>query len=257
MVHNLISKYREYLAEKFTATTIRVYAEKLAILLEGQSVTDTVNKLDTKKVIEKLADIKYKNHFSQSKNAFLHFCAFQNITLPYETLERIKELEKSTHKKYRKQKAVEYKTVDKKIKHLRNEKLKLSYQTIIATGLRVFELAQIRPSDCIVSDEDITFNFIAKGGNAETVALQRNIQPALYHKIKNYLNQIKPADKLFYSAIYLQIKAKELGFACHDLRRIFAKLEYKRCRSKEEVKEKLRHSSMKTTNIYLKSNIKL
>jgi integrase len=258
MLHNLITKYRDYLLDHFTASTARVYAERLTILLEGQSVTDTIGKLDIDKVIEKLAEIKYKNYFSQSKNALLHFCAFQNIILPDEALERIKQLEEQTRKKYRKLKIVEYKTVDKKIKHLKNAKLKLSYQTIMATGLRVSELAQIRrPSDCTVTDNEITMCFIAKGGNTEKVTLCKNENSLLFEKLKEQIKRTKPTDKLFYSAIYLQTRAKELGFTCHDLRRIFAKLEYKKCRNKEEVKEKMRHSSMKNTNIYLKINVKL
>ena len=64
---------------------------------------------------------------------------------------------------------------------------------------------------------------------------------------------IKPNDRVFYSVATLQKEAKKLGFKCHDLRRICAKDEYKKTKSKWKVKEKLGHEKMSNTKIYLKS----
>jgi len=256
MIHNLTAGCRRHMELRLSAQTARTYANRLDILLANQSVTDTVGNLDMDKILDKLSEIKYKNHFSQSKNAFLHFCEFQRILLSDEVMGKIESLEKNTHKKYRKQKTVDFGEVDRKIKHIRNMKLKLSYQTIIATGLRVSELAGISPADCIVSDNEITFSVVAKGGNNETVTLLKNENPLLFQRLKEHVQNTKK-DKLFYSTIYLQTKATELGFTCHDLRRAYAKLEYKKSKSKEDVQEKLRHASIKNTNIYLKSRVNI
>lgn len=107
--------------------------------------------------------ITYKNHFSQSKNALLHFLAFLNISISDEHLKQIENLEKNTRKKYRKLEQADFKEIDKKIKYLKNKKLKLSYQVMIETSLRVFEVAQITPSDCLISNDEIHLSFIGKG----------------------------------------------------------------------------------------------
>jgi len=259
MKYDLLNAYRDYLLASYRPSTANTYYKKLCTLFEGQSLTDTANALNIDKILDNLSTIKHKNRFSQSKNAFLHFCKFQNISLPADTLETIEQLGKSTRKKHRKLSNVEFAEVDKKIKHIRNKKLKLSYQTIIATGLRVSELASISPKDCTISDDTITFAFIGKGGASELVEIDATTYPKLYRDIKEIIqssshNQNK---RLFYSVNFLQRKVKELGFGCHDLRRAFAKLEYKKCKSKTQIMEKLRHSSFKTTKIYLKSKVKV
>jgi len=126
---------------------------------------------------------------------------------------------------------------------------------MLATGLRVSELSQITKKACLITNDRIIFSFIGKGGNEEEVFLNKQDDPKLYIAVKEL---IESSDKkVFYSAIYLQTKAKELGFKCHDLRRAMAKLEYRKSKSKNVVMKKLRHSSMKNTNIYIKSKVKL
>jgi len=256
-MYNLLRIYKNHLLETYSRETASTYARRLAILFEGQSKLDTRHNLNIDKILEKLGQIKYKNHFSQSKNAFLHFCEFQNIKLSYSTLESIKTLEKNTKKKRRKLEPIEYSYIDKKIKYIRNKRLKLSYQVMVAIGFRVSELASISPSACTINDKSITFSFINKGGSQETSTLLQVDNPKLYDNLKKHIENIPSNKKIFYSAVYLQNKAKELGFKCHDLRRAFAKLEYKKSKSKVNVMEKLKHSNIKTTNIYLHSKLKL
>ena len=256
LLYNELGAYRIYLESKFSKETARTYYHRLCTLFEGQDIVDT-NNFDINKIISKLSEIEYKNHFSQAKNALFHYCEFQDITLSAETLENIKALEQNTRKKYRKFEEKDYKEIRSKISHIKNEKLKLSYQVLSVTGLRVFELSQITPSDCLVNNDFITFSFIAKGGAREDVTILKEEHLKLYQDIKKQIEKISQNKKLFYSAIYLQTKAKELGFACHDLRRVYAKLEYKKSKSKKEVMKKLRHKSIKNTNKYLKSKIKI
>ena len=133
----------------------------------------------------------------------------------------------------------------------------MSFQTIIVTGLRVSELAQLGPDNCTIADGSITFNFIGKGGVSGSAAISSLENPQLCERLKQLIEDTPKDKKVFYSAAYLQAKAKELGFGCHDLRRAYAKLEYRKCRNKAEVQRKLRHSNLKTTNIYLRSKIKI
>jgi len=216
-----------------------------------------VNRFDVQLVLDRLAGIKHKNYFSQGKNAFLHFCELHNIKLSSDTLESIRGLEKKTKKKYRRLRAIDFKQVDNRIKHIRNKKLKLSYQAIMATGLRVSELAQLGPNDCAIAADSITFNFIGKGRRNESATIQATEHPKLYKSLLELVRDMPANKKVFYSAPYLQAKARPLGFSCHDLRRVFAKLEYRKCGSKTEVMSKLRHSNVKTTNIYLRSRVKI
>ena len=257
MLHNLLGDYRDWLLQSSSRETADSYRHRLAALLAGQSVSDTVNRLDIEKILDKLGGIKYKNHFSQSKNAFLHFCAFQGIKLSADTHTRIKEMSDKSIKKHRKLKEVEYSEIEDKIKRLRNMKLKLSYQTIIATGLRVSELAGLSANNCNISDDSIIFNFVGKGAKTGTVMIDKADCPKLFERLKDMIESTSADKKVFYSIGYLQRQATELGFACHDLRRAFAKLEYPKCRNKAELSEKMRHSNIRTTNIYLKSKVKV
>ena len=251
MKYDLLSAYKAYLSELYRPSTADTYYKKLCNLFEGQSLTDTAVNFDIDRILENLGTVKYKNRFSQTKNAFLHFCVFQNITLSDDTLKTIEQIGKATKKKHRKLKPINFTQVDKRIKRIRNKKMKLSYQAIIATGLRISELASISQNDCTITDEEITFVFVGKGGANEIVTIGATEYSKLYHSLKELIQGTEQNKKLFYSANYLQRQAKALGFACHDLRRAFAKLEYKKCRSKEVVRNKLRHSSIKTTNKYL------
>ena len=255
MMYDILGAYRDYLKKTFRDETARMYANRLELLLKDQSVLNFDELLDVDKMIQHLSQIKHKNEFSQSKNAFLKFIEFQHITLNQKQLNKIKQLEKNTQKKYRRKKFADYKTVDKTIKHIRNQKLKLSYQTMLVSGLRVFELSQIRRDDCIITVDFIRMYFVGKGGAEENVIILKSENRLLYENLIELISNT--SGKVFFSSNYLQKKAKEYNFQCHDLRRIYSKLEYKKTKSKKEVQEKMRHSNEKTTEIYLKSNIQM
>lgn len=253
----MLADYRSWLETKYTPATAKAYYVRICSLLKGQPVNDTGKRLNVDKVLDRFAELEHKNEFSQAKNSFLHFCEFQNIPLSFEDVKRIEQMQSNARKKYRKLKAIDYITIDNKIKHLKNEKLKLSFQMLTATGLRVSELAQITPAHCVIKSESLSFRFIAKGGNLNTVTLSKSDNPELYERLKELITHTSPQRKIFYSSSYLQKQAKRLGFTCHDLRRACAKIEYKKSQSKAEVKKKLRHSTVKTTNIYLNSKVSI
>lgn len=257
MKYDVIESYHTFLSGQLRPQTARVYTERLALLLDGQSSVSAIKNLNIDKIIEKLASLKYRNEFSQYKNALIYFADYQKITLSSEQLNKINTLGTQKKKKYRKLKEVNFKKVDETIKHIKNKKLKLSYQVLLVAGLRVSELAQITKSDCTLLDNEIVFNFIGKGGKQQHTKVSKNDDRKLYDNLRVLIESTKANDKVFYSANYLQQKAKKYGFQCHGLRRACAKIEYKKTKSKDKVQQKLRHSSKKTTDIYLKSKVNL
>lgn len=255
MLYDVLDGYKQYLELSYRPQTVRTYCNRLKLLFVGQSILNTIEQLDIQKILDNLSCIKHKNEFSQSKNAFLHFLKYEKILLSDEQLKQLKTLENQTHKKYKKKKVINYKKIDQTIKHLKNKKLKLCYQTLLNTGLRVSELSQIAKNDCIVFSDSISFSFTGKGGKWQKITILRQDNTKLFDELKEHISTLQTSEKVFYSSNYLQSQANRLGFQCHDLRRICAKLEYKKARSKEEVKKKLRHDSVKNTNIYLRSEI--
>lgn len=257
MRYDVLEEYRSFLEFLLRRATARVYTEKLNVLLENQSIINTIENLNIDEMINNLKKAKNKNEFSQYKNALIYFLESQKISLSQEQIKHIKEIESNTHKQYRKLKEADFQKIDRTIKRLKNKKLKLCYQTLIATGLRVSELAQITKQNCTLTDDTLTFNFIGKGGMQAQVILSKEDDRKLFDDLTKMIKNTQDTKKLFYSANYLQQKAKQYNFTCHDLRRAFAKLEYQKTKSKDKVKEKLRHSDEKTTEIYLKSKVKI
>ena len=74
MLYNLLADYRAWLETKYTHATANAYYSRMCTLLEGQPVNDTVKRLNTDKMLERLAELTHKNEFSQAKSALLHFC---------------------------------------------------------------------------------------------------------------------------------------------------------------------------------------
>lgn len=256
MKYDMLARYRTYLEERYSPATARTYYMRLCFLLEGQYFIENFKDIDMEKMLDRLSEIKHKNYFSQCKNAFKHFCEFENAKLDPQQLKKIKELENATRKKYRKLKVVDFKETTSKIAGLKNQKLKLSYLTMLNTGLRVFELAQLTPANCKAKNETLTFLFIGKGGKKETVEIAKNDNVTFFNQLIKHVQNTQSENHLFYSVIYLEQKANKLGFRCHDLRSIFAQLEYKKAKSIKQVMKKLRHSNIKTTKIYLKRKIR-
>lgn len=255
--YDVLAAYRSFLNERLRPATARIYYERLNTLFDNQSILSTLENLDIDKMIDELQNVKYKNEFSQYKNALLYFLEFQNKSLNKEQNTKIEELENKTKKKYRKLKEIDFQKVDRTIKHLKNKKLRLCYQTLIITGLRVSELAQISKEDCSLSEQELIFSFTGKGGNQEQAILLKEDDKKLFDELAEMIQNTQDTNKVFYSSNYLQQKAKQYNFTCHDLRRAYAKIEYRKTKSKSKVKEKLRHSNEKTTEIYLKSKVKI
>ena len=171
MIYDVLGEYKKYLAQSLSKATVQTYGNRLEWLLKDQSILDIENGFDIQPVLQSLQRIKYKNEFSQYKNALLYFLQFKNIPLSEEQSMLIKSYEENTKKKYRKQTVIDYESIKNKITHIRNKKLKLGYQTMLSTGLRVFELSQVKKNDCIINSDNLRISFIGKGGKKETVKI--------------------------------------------------------------------------------------
>jgi len=224
-------------------------------LLSDQYIIDCKN-INIEKLLQKLESMRYKNQYSKYKNAFLKFCEFQNIKLDNNTLLSLDIMKLDKKKKYQKLNKVRLTDIKNKIKVIRDKRLKLSYETMLATGLRVSELSQIKKADCITTENSILFRFIAKGGKKESVQISAESHKRLFNDLVKLIEDNKQ-EKLFYSSNYLQKEATKRGFQCHDLRRAFAKIEYKKNRNLDKVRLSLRHKSIKNTKIYLKSKVEI
>ena len=208
-------------------------------------------------VLEKLTAIKYKNQFSKYKNAFLKFCEFLNLELSGENQHKLDKMMDAKIKKRRKLRRTKLKDIKHKIRVMQDKKLKSSYETMLYTGLRDSELAQIKKADCIIHDKSIALSFIGKGRKHEKTILYEEQNKRVYKDLLQLIDTTPPDRKIFYSASYLQAKALEKGFQCHDLRRAFAKLTYQEYKDKEIVMRLLRHSKIKNTKIYLRSKVEI
>ena len=253
MKYNTLLAFRAHLAGELSPSTAITYYKAIDFLLKDQPLLDCRN-FDVHAVVIKLKAMKYKNQYSKYRNAFIKFCDYLNIELSDKILLDLELMKTEKIKKYRKLKPVNLKDIKNHIKVIRDKRLKLSFETMLYSGLRVSELSQIRKEDCIVGKDTITLHFIGKGGKRETVIINDRRVVA---RLKNLIQSTRDEKKVFYTSSYLQMKAHEKGFQCHDLRRAFAKLAYKEYKDISKVMELLRHSKIKTTKIYLRSKLKI
>lgn len=252
--YNTLSEYHDFLLRSVSSDTATTYRKAMDYLLQDQFLIDCRG-LDIQKVLDKLRTMKYKNQYSKYKNAFLKFCDFQGIKLSNDILLELQFINLDKVKKRRKLKQRNLKDMKNKIKVTRDTKLKLSYEMLLETGLRVSELSNIKKEDCEILSEKLNFSIVGKGQQKQTVSISKKNNPTLF---SNLLNLIADTDeKVFYSRNYLQMKAIEKGFACHDLRRAHAKLLYEDTKDINQVMQSLRHKNKKTTEIYLKSKINI
>ena len=260
MKYNTLARYRASLSTHagggLAHQSAKTYYKAMCYLLKDQNIMDCKD-MDISAVVYKLEATKYKNTFSQRKNAFFKFCEFLNIELPTETKVQINKMNDSKMKKYRKAKPVTLENIKNTIRVIRDKKLKLSFEIMLNSGLRVSELSQIKKEDCAISDELVTFCFVGKGGNKEKITITKEKNERVFNNLIKYINETKEGQKIFYSTSYLQDEAKKRNFQCHDLRRAYSKLDYAEKKNIEKVREDMRHKNKQNTKRYLNSKVKI
>lgn len=257
MKYNTLLRYRDFLISKGLSTsTALTYYKAVCYLLDGQYLMDCRN-LDIEAVLDKLRRVKYKGQYSKYKNAFLKLCAFLDIKLSTDTRLELDTMLSTKKRQHRKLKPVKLSDIQRHINRAADEKLRLSLETMLYTGLRVSELAGIKKEDCTILNGRIKLSFIGKGGGHESAYIDKAKDSRFFEALLSFINEEKTSEKIFYLASYLQAKALEKGFCTHDLRRAFAKVTYGACKDIDTVRQLLRHSKLKNTRLYLRSKVEI
>jgi len=247
MKYDILEDYKLYLLNKYSEKTAKQYFNCVDRLLKQQQFSEP-QAIDIESALLKLKNIEYANSFSQYKNALINYGEFAGLKLR-------KFKNETKRKKYRKLPERDLKDITAKINKIRDKKLMLSYKLMLATGLRVAELSNITALDVQKSiDGGYVMSFVAKGGERQQVEVLKPYAWICKH-LQDVLNEKQSNEKLFYSERYLQEQAQKRGFACHDLRRAFAKITYQDSKSMEHTREKMRHKRVNETKIYLNSKI--
>lgn len=147
----------------------------------------------------------------------------------------------------------------RKINQLENPRLKYAYRLAVISGLRVSELADLRPSDLSFTEGHITVTVRnGKGGHGGVITCRQD--PYLYDRLQEYVSRVQATqeEKLFYSEATMRKEAGRLGLECHDLRRIYAILCCRELRAvlpamqaDREVQRNMRHVRFAVTKRYL------
>ena len=252
MKYNVLNEFKEYLTETLAPSTALTYYKAVDYLLKEQVLID-LRKMNIDIVIAKLKAMRYKNQYSKYKNAFLKLCDYINLNFDEKTMMELEGMSFEKRKKRRDLTPIKLEDIKNRIRVIRDKKLKLSYQTMLITGLRVSELVQITKENGIIEDGSLTLHFIGKGGKREFVKLT---DKKLLIGLQGLIANASANEHLFYSANYLQSEALKRGFKCVDLRRAFAMLSYKEHRNIKKVMKLMRHSKYENTKIYLNNRVK-
>lgn len=258
MKYDVLEGLKEYLEKEYGKNTAKKYYAA-AVKLFRDDYDLTVSGINEEGIKERMNRIRGKNEFSAAKQAVLGLKkVYPDISIPDEAWLR----EESLHRKNRskkKTKTIDLDATQRKINQIADKKLKFAFRLAMDSGLRVSELAEVRPEDLTFKDGEIYVNVThGKGGSNGIVKCQKD--PYLYEHLQEYIKERpdQEEEKLFYASNTMQKKAHDLGIECHDLRRICAitlRNELKKEMPVEEanaqVQEQLRHSRFSTTKRYL------
>ncbi|WP_051624308.1 tyrosine-type recombinase/integrase [Clostridium akagii] len=262
-VRELLEIYTEQLEqEELRGKTRQTYVNSLdRFLTRIYSREAEIKDIKNQDIVNGLKKLKLKTEASAVVNGLRRLKPYMDI--PEEKV--LKETIASKHTGPRKHNEVkELNKMLKKINVIRDKKLKLGYRLALVSGLRVFELANLKKGDIEISPSGIKINVCdgnGKGGKSAVINCLRDNY--LEKSLKEHLES-STEEKVFYSKDYIMHKALESGIQCHDLRRAFCKLVYKEkknevgaYRANIAVQKAMRHTKFSTTKIYLNSKIKV
>lgn len=151
-------------------------------------------------------------------------------------------------------------TYSHKINGIRDKKLKLAFRLQKKSGLRVDEVASLRPEDIVFSDSDKSIILGVRNGKGRKSRVV-NVPPDeyLFNMLKDRVAELGLGESLFYTAAYLKRKAYEHGMETHDLRRINSRERFReeliegatRREARSAVARELGHEDPKITSSYL------
>lgn len=245
---------------KYTKDSIRTYSSCLSNMNKKIIIND-LEKIKVSKSIERfILDLKTTSNKQKYISAIRRY---EDICLQGETIfdenhsEKVINKMNFSSKKKGKLPGVSYQTAFRKINALKNKKLKISLRIQLKTGLRVFEISNLRKKNIDIQENTIKIFVIeGKGKKDRYVETQDGY---LSTELKEFLKDKNEKDKLFYSRDYLRKQAKKHDICSHDLRRLYASKRMESLveegRSKLEAMKKLKlelgHDSLKDTRLYI------
>lgn len=140
--------------------------------------------------------------------------------------EALAELRRNKQKPIGRELSLDEDSYTHKINALRNKRLKLALRLQVDSGLRIFEIARLKPGDLEIDESGrirITVRE-GKGGKSRSVTCTDKWLAA---QLTEHISSISDDEILFYSESYLKKKAGEIGIKTHDLRRLNAKQRYR------------------------------
>lgn len=258
MKYDILESFRAYLDMKMTKNTAKKYYSAVKNLLKDVSF-QALEEIDPEYIREQMKKLPSKNEFSATKMGLLKLHEYDpSLRLPEEGFFKAQSKRKKNHVKSRGQKI--YKdTIVRKINQIRDPDLRLAYRLEMVSGLRISELASLRPED-VKLDRDILQVFVRDGKGGKSGMVECLDDAYVRERMEKLLRYADHGVPLFYAAGHMMNEAWRLGFECHDLRRIYAQdLELQQLRqgksrqeAGEAVRRALRHSNVKTTQIYLR-----
>ena len=259
MKYDILEPYKEFLYDQLTANTARKYYSCMVKLLQGVDI-NRVEELSLEYLQKELMRrFKTKNEFSAAKNALRLFGeCYPQLQMPATEYFKEESLKKRNYTK-KPGKVIHLKTTMHKINQIENPKLKYAYRLAVISGLRVSELADLRPSDVTFAEGRIVVTVQnGKGGHGGVITCRQD--PYLYDRLRKYVSKVQATqgEKLFYSEATMSKEAGRLGLECHDLRRIYAILSRRELKAvmpaaqaDREVQRNMRHVRFSTTKRYL------
>lgn len=258
MKYSILESFQDYLEETMNKNTARKYYSAVKNLFK-EIAFEGLEEIEPEYVKERMRRIPTKNEFSAAKRGLMKLQEFDpGLKLPEEEFFRETAKTKRNRVKSRGQKI--YKDmVIRKIDRVKDPDLRLAYRLAMVSGLRVSELADLKPGDVKVADDGHIQVSVRNGKGGKSGLVDCLDDAYVKARLEQLLKKADPETALFYSPGYMMNEASRLGFECHDLRRIYAQdlmcsklLEGKtKAEAVDEVREGLRHSRPETTQIYL------
>lgn len=256
MKYDYLNQVYDQMKQELSPNTAKKYYSSLNKLFQPIQFS-TPEEISLEWIESRLAGIGTKNEFSAAKNGlkFWKRC-YPRARVPTEEFFRSCSLKKRNRSKKPK-KYLSLKDTRKKIRSVSNEKLRLSYELAMDSGLRVSELADLTKSDLEFTENGLNVR-VKKGKGGAGGIVECLPDEKLEEDLGRYTQNLGEDEKLFFSKEYMMQTAKKHGFECHDLRRIFAQRKRKEFMEKmptkeanEEVQKSLRHARFSTTKRYL------
>jgi integrase/recombinase XerD len=261
MKYDVLDALREYLNQAYSKNTADLYyfaVKRLFADLDFNAAAD----ISREEIERRITAMPNKNGLRSTRRGLiaLREC-FPRLELPDDTFYS----DISEKKRYRRKKKFEplqLDSVKRKINAIRDKRLKVAYRLMLATGIRVSEAASLQPGDVTFQDDYIHVRIKnGKGGKERTV---RSLpDPYLARELSGLIASNDPAEPIFYSDDHMQHVSGDLGFECHDLRRVFSQDYQAQCKSIAPdtdmvaglVMEAMGHEDYRTTKRYLSRKV--